>query len=169
MKSKIIVKGGVLAERKGVPLTSRRNVKLPTRISIETKKKDSREKRPFPWSTVFLSVTLTAMFLFAIMNYVILDTLNDEITARSDRLDELIREKDRLETAVEKMNNVEEIREYAVNNLGMIGDTSEAETYYIDIHGKDEVMIYEYEDEPENGIAVLLTGVGNVLKGFFGD
>ena len=65
--------------------------------------------------------------------------------------------------------NYLEIRDYAVNQLGMVDETDEAETYYIDANGKDEVLIYEYADEPENGIAVLLTGVGNVLKSFFGD
>lgn len=169
MIDKVTTNGKALAGRKGVHPTPIRNASRPTKIYIETKKIADSEKTPFPWSTVFLSVALTAMFLFAVMNYVTLDSLKGEIAVRSDRIDELIREKDRLETAVEKMNNTEEIRDYAVNNLGMIGDTNEVETYYIDIHGKDEVLIYEYEDKPENGIAVLLTGVGNVLKSFFGD
>lgn len=168
MIDKVTTHGKALAGRKGAHPTAIRNASQPIKIYIETKKIADSEKTPFPWTTVLFTVVLTAMFLFTVMNYVKLDGLKDEVAARSDRIDELTKERDRLEEAVNKVNYLE-IRDYAVNQLGMVDETDEAETYYIDVNGKDEVLIYEYEDEPENGIAVLLTGVGNVLKSFFGD
>lgn len=168
MKSNITASGKVLAERKGVHPTPIRNASRPTKIYIETKKIADSEKTPFPWTTVFFATVLTAMLLFTVMNYVKLDGLKNEVVARSDRIDELTKERDRLEEAVNKVDYLE-IRDYAVNQLGMVDETDEAETYYIDVNGKDEVLIYEYEDKPENGIAMLLTGAGNVLKSFFGD
>lgn len=168
MKSNITANGRVLAERKGAHPTAIRSVSQPTKIYIETKKIADGEKTPFPWTTVFFATVLTVMLLFTVMNYVRLDGLKDEVVARSERIEELTKERDRLEEAVNKVDYLE-IRDYAVNQLGMVDETDEVETYYIDVNGKDEVLIYEYEDKPENGIAVLLTGVGNVLKSFFGD
>lgn len=137
-------------------------------ITIVTKKKET-EKKPFPWTTVFTAVCFTVMFLFMMMNYITLDDLNDQVSERADKIDMLIEERDKLETKLAKKDTIEEVQAYAENQLGMTAGDGTVEEYYIDIHTDDEVEINQYEDKTENGIGTLLTGVGGVLKDFWGD
>lgn len=146
---------------------ARRSASELTNITIVTKKKET-EKKPFPWTTVFTAACFTIMFLFMMMNYITLDDLSDQVSERSDKIDALIDERDKLETKVAKKDTAEEIKNYAENHLGMTATDGAVEEYYIDIHTDDEVEINQYEDEVENGIGTLLTGAGNVLKSFFG-
>ncbi len=146
---------------------ARRSTADLANIQIVTKKKED-EKKPFPWTTVFTAVCFTVMFLFMMMNYITLDDLNDQVTQRSNTIDALIDERDKLETKAAKMDTVEEIQKYAENELGMTAGDGTVEEYHIEIHKQDGVEINHYEDEVENGIGTLLTGAGNVLKAFFG-
>lgn len=146
----------------------KRNAGRLTKITIETKKKDVNEKKPFPWSTVFMAVCFTVMFLFMMMNYIALDDLSDQVAERADTVNALINERNKLETEVAKMDTADEIQKYAENELGMVSGANKIEEYYIDLHTEDEVEINRYEDENENGIGTLLTGAGNVIRDFFG-
>ncbi|MBR6593643.1 MAG: septum formation initiator family protein [Clostridia bacterium] len=159
------------------PVTARKSQPRPvakrstgnlTRITIETKKKDVNEKKPFPWSTMFMAVCFTVMFLFMMMNYIALDDLSDQVAARASTINELAEERDKLEAEVARMATADEIQKYAENELGMVNGANKIEEYYIDLHTEDEVEINRYEDENENGIGTLLTGAGNVIKDFFG-
>lgn len=136
-------------------------------IQIVTRKKEE-EKKPFPWTTVFTAVCFTVMFLFMMMNYITLDDLSAQVKQRSDKIDMLITENDKLETQVAKKDTVEEIQQYAENELGMTKSNGTAEEYHIEIHTKDDVEINKYEDEVENGIGTLLAGAGSVIISFFG-
>ena len=156
-----------LSRRASSHPAARRSASDLTNIQIVTRKKEE-EKKPFPWTTVFTAVCFTLMFLFMMMNYITLDDLSEQVTERSNTIDSLISERDKLETKVAKMDTVEEIQKYAENELGMTAGDGTVEEYHIEIHTQDGVEINKYEDEVENGIGTLLTGAGSVLKAFFG-
>lgn len=156
-----------LSRRSAAHPAARRSASQLTNIQIITRKKEE-EKKPFPWTTVFTAVCFTVMFLFMMMNYITLDDLGEQVTERSNTIDALLAERDKLETKIAKMDTVEEIQKYAENELGMTAGDGTVEEYHIEIHTEDDVQINHYEDKVENGIGTLLTGAGNVLKAFFG-
>lgn len=160
-------KNAVIARKKSAHPTVRRSASEFTSIKIVTKKKDG-EKKPFPWTTVFTAACFTVLFLFMMMNYISLDKLSDEVNRQNTVINTLSDEKGKLEDKLAKKDNLDEITKYAENELGMVKKDDAKGEHYIDINTDDEVKISEYEDETENGIGVLLTGAGNVLKEFFG-
>lgn len=147
------------------PIAHRSVADIP-KLDIITK--TNKEKKPFPLATVAAVICFTFMFLFLVMNYTTLDELKDEVVRQDKQITQLTEKKDKLEEKVAKKDNLDEITKYAENELGMVKkEEVEFGPYYIDLNTDDEVQITEYEDETENGLGVLLTGVGNVLKGFF--
>lgn len=150
------------------PMAQKPTVRRSTtdiKFKIVTKKVAT--KKPFPIQLVASSFAFTLMFLFLLINYATLDQLKDEVESRDKVIEELTIKRDRLEEMVTIKDNYEEIANYAEQELGMVRKDEIENQYYIDIHKQDDVVITEYDDEPENGIGVLLTGVGNVLKNFF--
>lgn len=147
--------------------TVRRSASEFTSIKIVTKKKDG-EKKPFPWTTVITAACFTVLFLFMMMNYISLDNLSDEVNEQNTVINALSDEKNKLEDKLAKKDNLDEITKYAENELGMVKKDEAKGEYYIEIKTDDEVQINEYEDENENGLGVLLTGAGNVIRNFFG-
>ncbi len=137
-------------------------------IHIETKKKKSEEKKPFPWSVVAMSICFTVLFLFMMMNYISLEKLDKQLASQSDTIEALNTEKGRLEEQLEKRDTPEEIKNYAENELGMVKENDTSAQYYIEIKKDDKVEMTQYEDENENGLGTLLAGAGNVVKSFFG-
>lgn len=155
-----------LAKRGSAHPTARRSASEVTSFKIITEKK--KEKKPFPWTTVLAAICFTVMFLFLMLNYTSLDRLKDEVVRQDKVITELSDKKEKLEERVNKKDNMDEITKYAENELGMVKKEEVEGQYYIDLNTDDEVNITEYEDENENGIGVLLTGVGNVIKDFLG-
>lgn len=147
--------------------TARRSASEITSLKIITKKNDG-EKKPFPWTTVVTAICLTIMFLFMMMNYIALDTLSDEVDEQNTIINNLYDEREKLEDKLAKKDNLDEITRYAENELGMVKKESAKDAYYIEIKTDDNVQISKYEDENENGLGVLLTGAGSVIKSFFG-
>lgn len=147
--------------------TARRTTSDFTSIKIVTKKKDG-EKKPFPWTTVITAVCFTVLFLFMMMNYISLENLSDEVAEQNTVINNLSDQKNKLEDRLAKKDNYDEITKYAQNQLGMVKKDETDGEYYIDIKTDDEVQINRYEDENENGLGVLLTGAGNILRKFFG-
>lgn len=160
-------KKAVVAKKMASHPTARRSASEVTNFKIITKKE--QEKKPFPWTTVLAAVCFTVLFLFMMLNYTSLDKLKDEVVRQDKVITELADKKDKLEERVAKRDNLDEITKYAENELGMVKKEEVEGQYYIDLNTDDEVNITEYEDENENGLGVLLTGVGNVIKDFFGN
>ncbi len=164
-KSVSDAKKAALAKRGSAHPTARRSASEVTSFKIVTEK--GKEKKPFPWTTVLASVCFTVMFLFLMLNYTSLDKLKDEVIRQDKVITELSDKKEKLEEQVAKKDTLDEITQYA-EELGMVRKEEIEGQYYIDLNTDDEVNITEYKDENENGIGVLLTGVGNVIKDFFG-
>lgn len=146
--------------------TARRSAAEVTNFKIVTEKE--KVKKPFPLTTVVAAFCFTVLFLFMILNYISLDELKDEVVKQDKVITQLSDQKSKLEEKVAKRDNLDEITKYAENELGMVKKDEVEGQYYIDLNTDDEVKITEYEDEVENGLGVLLTGVGNVIKDFFG-
>jgi cell division protein FtsB len=159
-------KKAVVTKKMASHPTARRSASDVTNFKIITEKK--KEKKPFPWTTVLAAVCFTVLFLFMMLNYTALDELKDEVVRQDKVIAELSDKKDKLEDSVTKKDNLDEITKYAENELGMVKKEEVEGQYYIDLNTDDEVNITEYEDETENGLGVLLTGVGNVIKDFIG-
>lgn len=157
----------VVSRKKAAVPTARRSASEITSLKIVTKKNDG-EKKPFPWTTVITAVCLTVMFLFMMMNYIELDTLSDQVEDQNTVINNLCDEREKLEDKLAKEDNLDEIARYAENELGMVKKESANDAYYIEIKTDDNVQINRYEDENENGLGVLLTGAGNIIKSFFG-
>lgn len=147
--------------------TVRRTASDFTSIKIVTKRKDG-EKKPFPWTTVITAVCFTVLFLFMMMNYISLDNLSDKVAEQNTVINNLSDQKNKLEDRLAKKDNLDEITKYAENELGMVKREDAKGEYYIDIKTDDEVQINRYDDENENGLGVLLTGAGNIIRKFFG-
>ncbi len=148
----------------------RRNTAELHNIHIETKKKTHDEKKPFPVSVVVMSVCFTVLFLFMMINYISLEKLNKELYSQETVIEDLKIEKSKLEEKLEKRDTPEEIREYAENELGMVKETeTDAPQYYIDLKKEDKIEMTKHEDEAENGLGTLLTGIGGVIGSFFGN
>lgn len=160
-------KNAVTARKMSSHPTVRRSASEFTHLKIVTQKKDG-EKKPFPWTTVFTAICFTVLFLFMMMNYIALDDLNEEVAEQNQTINALTDEKEKLEDKLAKKDNLDEITKYAENNLGMVKKDEVKGEYHIDINTDDEIKITEYKDERENGLGVLLTGAGNVIKEFFG-
>ncbi len=159
--SKNVVQGA----KKSAHPTVRRSASDFTNIKIVTKMKDG-DKKPFPWTMVITATCFTIMFLFLMMNYISMDNLRDQVSEQNTVINNLTDEKNKLDDKLAKKDNLEEIAKYAENELGM-ERKDEADGYYIEIKTDDEVQINKYEDHNENGLGVLLTGAGNVIKEFF--
>jgi len=166
-KVPVTAKKAVVAKKMAAHPTARRSASEVTNFKIITEKE--KVKKPFPWTTVLAAICFTVLFLFMMMNYTALDELKDDVIRQDKQIAELSDKRDKLEDKVAKRDNLDEITKYAENELGMVKKEEVEGQYYIDLNTDDEVNITEYEDENENGLGVLLTGVGNVIKDFFGD
>ena len=156
----------VVSKRAASHPVAHRTIEEFTEYDIITKK--DKEKKPFPITTVAAAICFTVMFLFLVMNYTSLDELKDEVVRQDKLITQLTDKRNKLEEKVAKKDNLDEITKYAENELGMVKkEEVELSPYYIDLNTDDEVQITEYEDKTENGLGVLLTGVGNVIKDFF--
>ena len=156
----------VTARKNNVHPVARRTAEEVTRVVIETKK-DPGERKPFPLTTVFTCICFTALLLFMIMNYTALDKLKDRVVEQEGRISSLTDQRDKLSEKLAKKENLDEITKYAENELGMVKKDEIEDQYYIDLNSGDEVNITTYEEEDENGLGVLLTGAGNIIKEFF--
>lgn len=157
----------VVARKNAARPVARRTTEEFTSVVIETKK-DPSERKPLPISTIVAAVCFTAMLLFMIMNYTALDELKDRVVEQESRISTLTDQRDKLSEKLAKKDNLDEITKYAENELGMVKKDEIKDQYYIDLNSGDEVNITTYEEETENGLGVLLTGAGSIIKEFFG-
>ena len=117
---------------------------------------------------VFTTAAFTLLFLFMMLNYVELDKYNSQIADLKSEMTDLKTEEDKLRVKLERRDDLVYIEDYALNQLGMV-KAEELETYYVDIKAEDKADIITYEDTKESGIGVLLSGVGQTIRSFFGN
>lgn len=129
---------------------------------INVKKKD---KTPFPWSIVFTALILTSMFLFMMMNYAEVDKYRSEITELDNKITTMTKTQTDLEVKLSNKYDLDEIRNYAENELGMVKKET-LRSQYISIGQDDKSEMKSYDDGEEGGFGYLLTGLGEVIRDF---
>ncbi len=140
-----------------------RAVRAPKIVNV--KKKD---KAPFPWSVVLVSVLMTGLFLFMMMNYAEVDKYRSENTELNNKIASLQKTQDTLEVELSNKYDQKDIREYATEELDMIhvNEMPNSSIKYITIEQEDKTEMHTYDDGEEGGFGFLLTGFGEVLRDF---
>lgn len=159
-KSATVVKNG----KKSVSAKRASNlhaVRAPRIVNV--KKKD---KAPFPWSIVAVSIILTGMFLFMMMNYAEVDKYRSEITELNNKLSSMEKTQDELEVTLSNKYDIGEIEKYASEELGMTKTIPESNIHIITTEQEDKTEMHSYDDGEEGGFGFLLTGLGEVIRDF---
>ncbi len=146
-------------KRKAVSMHAVRSVEV-----VNVKKKD---KSPFPWSILFTALILTSLFLFMMMNYAEVDKYRSEITELDNKISTLNKTQTELEVKLSNKYDLDDIRDYAENELDMVKKET-LRSQYISIDQIDRTEMTEYDDGEEGGFGFLLTGLGEVIRDFFG-
>lgn len=133
---------------------------------VNVKKKD---KAPFPWSVVLVSVLMTGLFLFMMMNYAEVDKYRSENTELTNKIASLEKTQDALEVELSNKYDQKDIREYATEELDMVhvNEMPNSSIIYVTIEQEDKTEMHTYDDGEEGGFGFLLTGFGEVIRDFF--
>lgn len=158
-KSASVVKKGKKSSAKRA--SNMHAVRAPRVVNV--KKKD---KAPFPWSIVVISVIITALFLFMMMNYAEVDKYRSEITELNNKLASMEKTQDDLEVTLSNKYDIGEIEKYATEELGMTKNIPESNIHIITTEQEDRTEMHSYDDGEEGGFGFLLTGLGEVIKDF---
>ena len=156
--------------RKAVPAkmskrkARRRAVREPKFITV---RKERKERKPFPLGIVLVLAMITALFLFMMMNYAEIDQYNGEIRDLQNTLAKLQNEQKKLEVRLENKDDRAAFEQYAIEELGMVKSDT-LNKYIITLSPEDKTEIMEYEEEKESGFGYLLSGLSEVISGFFG-
>lgn len=142
-------------------LANRRAVREPRFITV---RKQRTDRKPFPLGMLLILGLITALFLFMMMNFAELDQYNSEIRDLNNELAELKTEQKKLETRLEGRDDLNAYKTFAEEQLGMVAD--EGEKRYVKLNPEDKTEIMQYDDE-EGGNGYLLSGLAEVLRGFF--
>ena len=121
------------------------------------KKKAKKIKMRKRKMALYLSVFLLAMFII-IMRNVAINDLHSDITAQTEKLEDLRVENEQMRLNIENMTDKTKIREYAESNLGLKKVTS-AQTVYLN-PAKGSYMQNVAENGSETG------GIKGVFAGF---
>lgn len=141
----------------------RRAVREPKFITV---RKRRHERKPFPFGVVTVLAIITALFLFMMMNYAEIDQYNGDIRDLRDELAELQAEQKKLEVRLENKDDRVAYEQYATEQLGMVKADS-LNKYIVTLSPEDKTEIMEYEEEEEAGFGYLLSGLAEVVRGFF--
>lgn len=144
-------------------LARRHAVRQPRFITV---RKDRQERKPFPLGMIFILAVITVLFLFMMMNYAELDQYNGEITGLKNEVAQLRAEKDKLSDRLEGRDDRTSYETYAVEQLGMVKADS-LDKYFVTLSPEDKTVIMEYDDGEDSGFGYLLSGLAEVVKGFF--
>ena len=182
IKTKTAVNTGVSAPRQAVgtanrPTPARRTLspaqqkKMARRKAIReprfiTVRKQRKERKPFPFGVVVVLTLITALFLFMMMNYAEIDQYNGEIRDLKNEIVLLQTEQKKLEVRLENKDDRAAFEKYATEHLGMVKSDT-LDKYIVTLSPEDKTEIMEYEDEEEAGFGYLLSGLAEVMRGFF--
>ena len=144
-------------------LSNRRAVRDPRFITV---RKQRTDRKPFPLGMVLVLGLITALFLFMMMNFAELDQYNGEIRDLNNELAELKTEQKKLENRLEGRDDLNAYKAFAEEQLGMV-PAHEGEKRYVKLNPDDRTEIMEYDDDGDSGAGYLLSGLAEVLRGFF--
>lgn len=144
-------------------LAHRHAVREPRFITV---RKQRQERKPFPFGLILILVVITVLFLFMMMNYAEIDQYNNEIRDLRNQVAELQTEQKKLDVRLENRDDRTAYEAYAVDQLGMV-KADALNKYFVTISPEDKTVIMEYDDGEEDGLGYLLSGLSEVLRGFF--
>ncbi len=181
-KTKTAVNTGVSAPRQAVrtvnrPAPARRTLspaqkkKMARRKAIRepkfiTVRKQRKERKPFPFGVVVVLMMITALFLFMMMNYAEIDQYNGEIRDLKNEIATLQAEQKKLDVRLENKDDRAAFEQYATEQLGMVKSDT-LDKFIVTLSPEDKTEIMEYEDEEDTGFGYLLSGLAEVMRGFF--
>ena len=131
-----------------------------------TVRKQRKERKPFPFGVVVVLTLITALFLFMMMNYAEIDQYNGEIRDLKNEIAEMQAEQKKLEVRLENKDDRAAFEKYATEQLGMVKSDT-LDKYIVTLSPEDKTEIMEYEDEKDTGFGYLLSGLAEVMRGFF--
>ncbi len=154
-----------LSKRESKRMAHRHAVREPKFITV---RKERKERKPFPLGIVLVLAMITALFLFMMMNYAEIDQYNGEIRDLQNTMAKLQSEQKKLEVRLDNKDDRAAFEQFAVEELGMVkADT--LDKFIVTLSPDDKTEIMEYEDEEESGFGFLLSGLAEVMRGFFGE
>lgn len=156
---------------RGRPLTPAQRRKLARRRAVReprfiTVRKRRHERKPFPFGVVLVLSVITALFLFMMMNYAEIDQYNGEIRDLRNELAEMQAEQKKLEVRLKNKDDRNAYEQYATEQLGMVKADS-LDKYFVTLSPEDKTEIMEYDEEEDSGFGYLLSGLAEVVRGFF--
>ncbi|MBQ7714961.1 MAG: hypothetical protein IJT70_03720 [Clostridia bacterium] len=128
---------------------------------IDTFNEKVVKKSPLPKGIIAAILLCTVMLLVVIYTYSSYAQVTSEGTALQSRKTELLVERDRLHNLLELRDDIREIEDYAVNNIGMV-KSDLVETRYVSIAGGERIEVVRSEQPEESGgiFATLLNAMG---------
>lgn len=144
-------------------LSRRHAVRQPRFITV---RKQRQERKPFPLGILMVLVAITLLFLFMMMNYAEIDQYNGEIRDLRNEVAQLQAEQKKLDVRLENRDDRTAYETYATEQLGMVKADS-LNKYFVTLSPEDKTVIMEYDDGEDEGVGYLLSGLSEVLRGFF--
>ncbi len=123
---------------------------------------DMKEKKnPISVSFVFMSIILTVVIMFLVLNYSEISEYTNDVNSLKTQVAELETEKSRLEVSLDKKTNLEQI-ENTVSSLGMVKSEKLAKKYISS--GLGEKIEKSSGGEDEYNISAMMSGFTKLFK-----
>ena len=162
----LTVKKTTSVAKRGKNATAKRTSNLHAVRAPKVVNVKKQDKSPFPWSIVFVSLLLTGLFLFMMMNYAEVDKYRSEITELNNQLASMEKTQTDLEVTLSNKYNIGDIERYASEELGMTKAIDDSNVHYITTEQEDKTEMQSYDDGEEGGIGFILTGFGEIIRDF---
>ena len=128
------------AERIGSAVAARNRRIARERANAPVIVKKYVKASPFPISFVFYALVITAMLMFVAYSNSVVNELSYEIGDLETKISTLKYENDKLDIELEKKYDLEYIENVAVNELGLVKNTSVVK-HYINMSDGDGVVV----------------------------
>ncbi|HBL85404.1 MAG: hypothetical protein A2Y17_11895 [Clostridiales bacterium GWF2_38_85] len=125
-----------------------------------------QKKTPFPIGIVFSCLIITSLLLVIMVYFAELNSFSNDLTQLRSQVTDLNEEKEKLATKLDERDDIGMIQTRA-KELGMI-DSQLKNPIYVNMTNTDKTEIVEIDDE-KSGFGFMLSGIGKLLKDFFGE
>lgn len=144
---------------------------LYTGVTPETRRKPrvrtirAKEKKHLPVSVVFFMVICTLLVMFMVMNYVQINEYTQQVSDLKRELNTLTSEKKELDLALEKKNDLTNIKNEAAA-LGMMED-KDLLTVHVNLEKEDKIESYETDDEDYGVITTVMSAIAQNFRSYW--
>ena len=141
------------------------NIKVVAAVNESPKVRTIKAKKsvPFPTSVVFVSVICTVLFMFMMLTMAQINEFTQDISALQGRLSELRKQEEELRLNVELRNDLREIENAAVNELGMV-KADEVTKNYVIVGNEDKIEVVEPETTEDSLINTVMSSIGENFR-----